>query len=526
MKSSLTRRVPILVAIAVVGAGLLANSPAAHAQATCDATSPYQCISVTVDASGNMTNPTSGTVVVSGRQPDTVYPIVDVLMDPGGQAVPGRYDLEFASCSKGRAQGGVYNASSTSSTDPSPPPTQILTDNTGRFTCGYTLTFYDVYGVAGAVSQVANTIFISGNSSDFIASDLVGAPPPPPPSLSANPSRLDFGSQEVGSTSALFAVAVASTSTSNLVLGNVEVTGSDANQFAISVDSCSAHTLGYGSQCTLAVVFRPTTEGVKSATLSIPSNASSSPDTVALSGTGTPAQPHISVSPGAVDFGDQASATTSAPRSVTVTNTGGAPLSVGSTSLAGADTAAFSLVADNCSGRTLAAGAACTVTVSFAPTSQGPKSASLAIPSNAASGVATVALSGTGTPPLPADVSVSVGATPNPARRNQNLTYTVSVRNPGATGALNVSVNELLPPEVQFVSAATSQGSCASLAPGTTGTMTCSLGTLRGGTTATITVVVKVVTRKTSISDTAWVSAENPDPNSANNSATVVTAVK
>jgi len=526
MKSSLTRRVPILVAIAVVGTGLLANSPAAHAQATCDATSPYQCVSVTVDANGNMTNPTSGTMVFGGP-PDTVYPIVDVFVEPGGRAVPGRYDLEFASCSNGRAQGGVYNAQSASGTDPSPPPTQIATDSTGRFACAYTLTFYDVLGVAGSVSQVANTVSVgTGSATDLIASDFVGAPPPPPPSLSANPLRLDFGRQEVGSTSALSAVAVASNSTSDLVVGNVGIIGPDADQFAISVDSCSAHTLRYGSQCTLEVVFRPTTEGVKSASLSIPSNASSSPDTVALSGTGTPAQPNISVSPGAVGFGDQAGATTSAPRSVTVTDTGGAPLSVGSASLAGPDAAAFSLVADNCSGRTLAAGAACTVTVSFAPTSQGPKSASLAISSNAASGVATVALSGTGTPPLPADVSVSVGATPNPVRRNQNLTYTVSVRNPGATSALNVSVNDLLPSEVQFVSASSSQGGCASLAPGTTGTMTCSLGTLRGGTTTTITVVVKVVTRKTSISDTAWVGAENPDPNTANNSATVVTAVK
>ena len=111
----------------------------------------------------------------------------------------------------------------------------------------------------------------------------------------------------------------------------------------------------------------------------------------------------IAVSPSSHDFG-----TVTNPGSVTepfrVTNTGEQPLNIGQATLTGANADQFTIVSgqDTCSGQTVTGGGTCTVEVAFAPTGGGAESASLSIPSNATSGTATVALSGTGqaaTPP-------------------------------------------------------------------------------------------------------------------------------
>jgi hypothetical protein len=76
------------------------------------------------------------------------------------------------------------------------------------------------------------------------------------------------------------------------------------------------------------------------------------------------------------------------------------------------------------------------------------------------------------------------------------------------------------------VSASPSQGSCQTPPVGTNGTVTCNLGFLLQGHSATAAVAVKVLARKSSVSNTATVASATPDPNTANNSATIATPVK
>jgi uncharacterized repeat protein (TIGR01451 family) len=119
-----------------------------------------------------------------------------------------------------------------------------------------------------------------------------------------------------------------------------------------------------------------------------------------------------------------------------------------------------------------------------------------------------------------ADLSAALGAKPNPVRNGQNLTYTATVRNLGPDQAFGVTLTHKLPGGVQFQSATPSQGTCTKPAVGGTGTISCALGALASGATATLKVVVRVVTSNTTLTSSATVAGSTTDPNTANNQAT------
>jgi len=92
--------------------------------------------------------------------------------------------------------------------------------------------------------------------------------------------------------------------------------------------------------------------------------------------------PVISVSPVSFNFGNVNVGCTSAPQTLTVSNTGLADLVIGTLSITGTDASEFSIQNDNCSGQTIAPSGSCTVDVAFSPTSLDLKSANLSVPSN------------------------------------------------------------------------------------------------------------------------------------------------
>lgn len=102
----------------------------------------------------------------------------------------------------------------------------------------------------------------------------------------------------------------------------------------------------------------------------------------------------LGVSPATLAFGAVNVGDTSAAQTVTLSNSGGSPLTVSSLTAA---TAPFALVGGTCGGVpiTLAAGANCTLQYSFSPTAAGPAAQSLTANAGAA-GSGSVALSGTG----------------------------------------------------------------------------------------------------------------------------------
>jgi hypothetical protein len=100
----------------------------------------------------------------------------------------------------------------------------------------------------------------------------------------------------------------------------------------------------------------------------------------------------VSFSPTApLNFKKQATGTTSAPQIVTLNNTGQASLKISSMKIAG------SFAMTSTCRKSVAAGANCTIGVTFSPKTQGPKSGTISIIDSASSKPQVIELSGTGT---------------------------------------------------------------------------------------------------------------------------------
>ena len=119
-----------------------------------------------------------------------------------------------------------------------------------------------------------------------------------------------------------------------------------------------------------------------------------------------------------------------------------------------------------------------------------------------------------------ANLSLTKSDSPDPVLVGQQLTYTLGVGNAGPASATGVQVSDTLPAGVTFVSATPTQGSCSNAS----GTVTCPLGTIANGGTASID--IKVTPQSTgSITNQASVTSGVVDPTPANNSASATTLV-
>src|SRR5207253_10281197 len=98
----------------------------------------------------------------------------------------------------------------------------------------------------------------------------------------------DFGGQNVGTTSAAQAVTLSNPSGATLTSTNVGFVGTNPGDFG-QTNNCplSPSTLAANATCTINVTFTPTATGTRSAILTVTDNASNSPQTSGVSGTGT-----------------------------------------------------------------------------------------------------------------------------------------------------------------------------------------------------------------------------------------------
>jgi len=105
--------------------------------------------------------------------------------------------------------------------------------------------------------------------------------------------------------------------------------------------------------------------------------------------------PLVSLSTTSLSFGNVATGSTGSPQPVTLTNIGGAALAISSIAVSGANSGDFGQT-NNC-GSAVAAGASCTINVTFSPTTTGNRISSVVITDNAPGSPQTISLSGTGT---------------------------------------------------------------------------------------------------------------------------------
>jgi uncharacterized repeat protein (TIGR01451 family) len=124
-------------------------------------------------------------------------------------------------------------------------------------------------------------------------------------------------------------------------------------------------------------------------------------------------------------------------------------------------------------------------------------------------------------PRPPPDLSIEKSDSPDPAAIGKTLTYTLEVDNHGPAGAAGVTVADSLPSRVRFGSASATQGTCAH----SNGVVTCQLGALAAGSSATVT--IKVIPRNVgTLINSATVQGTQEDPNPANNTDTESTTVR
>jgi len=229
-----------------------------------------------------------------------------------------------------------------------------------------------------------------------------------PPTASLSPSTLNFGDQPEGSTSAAQTLTLKNTGASTLagiVISLSESSQTDIVRAHVSVTSsidygatttCGS-TLAAGATCTIAITFDPQSLGSLPGTVTVTDNASNSPQSASLTGTGTAAAaPIATLTPAKLAF-NSTTGTASAAQTATLQNSGNAALSISAITLTGANPADFSQT--NTCGSSLAAGATCTISVVFTPASAASFAATLSVADNSAGSPQTSALSGTGTAP-------------------------------------------------------------------------------------------------------------------------------
>ncbi len=190
----------------------------------------------------------------------------------------------------------------------------------------------------------------------------------PPTSISV-PDSLSFPGSPQGDTATMKLVVNNTGKTSPLFIGSV--TSSDPAEFAVGTSTCPSGGIGLapGHTCTIAIGFRPNDVGLRGATLKLSDNTATSPQSVALSGTGTIT---MTVLPDQYSFANVNSGSRTI-KEITVNNLQTKSVSL-TESFGGSNAHDFSVTGGTCTA-TLAAKSDCSLLVTFAPTASGMESA-------------------------------------------------------------------------------------------------------------------------------------------------------
>jgi hypothetical protein len=249
-----------------------------------------------------------------------------------------------------------------------------------------------------------------------------------------------------------------------------------------SGSGCGTTIAPNGGTCVLQVSFVPTTRGSHSAALTIADNAPGTPHSVQL--TGNAFAPVATFSAQTLTCPDTAVGATGtcgsgSPPSLTpltLTNTGDAPLTI--SSIVASDD--FKVTAGQCPATLAVGSAACTVQVTFAPTSAGNHVGGLTVTDNASGSPHSVQLTATGLGP-------AVSLSPSPLVCGGTLIGTtvacplVTVVN---TGNAALTISNIVMDGNFTVSAPVSGGCGASLAANQTHDSSCTLQVTFGPTVA------------------------------------------
>jgi trimeric autotransporter adhesin len=271
----------------------------------------------------------------------------------------------------------------------------------------------------------------------------------------------DYGSRGDGTTGGTQTVVVWNmgnatlTATVSVPVDYVLAPQGDASACAIPVE------LDAGQWCNLDIAFSPTVNGTLNESVVLTDeNGQQAQVQLFGTGAGTPV-PRGVFSPASYNFGSETVDSSAGPEGILFTNGGGAALTISSVTITGANAGSFSET-NNCPS-TLAAGASCTIQVTFTPGSSGPLSGVLTVTDNATDSPETANLTGTGIAPVTSSISINETIQVSDAGSGTSLTpstllaigETIQVNDTGPGSTLKPSILLALSETIQVADAPT-----------------------------------------------------------------------
>lgn len=255
---------------------------------------------------------------------------------------------------------------------------------------------YQVGQQTGNLTEISGSPFNSGSAGNCCGGLAISGTPSQAvsgPAVSIFPSTANF-SAVVGSTSPTQIFSIVNTGNQLLALNSISITGTNASSFS-QTNTCQA-TLAPNANCSVSITFSPASVGPSIANLQVADNAPGTPQTLVLNGTGIAPVPAATFSPAVPSFPTTTQGTSSPAQTLTITNSGNAPLIVSSVSLSGPNSSDFSFT-NNCSAP-VAPGSSCAVSLVFNPIGPGQRTATLLVSDNVQGSPQTISLSAAANP--------------------------------------------------------------------------------------------------------------------------------
>ncbi len=284
---------------------------------------------VALDAAGNLyvSDATHGTVVEAPSGGGGLQSIATGLANPRGIAVDTAGNVYVTSDGgvteypagggSGTAVGSGYVKASSVAVDAA--GTVYVADTTaGQIVQVPTTGAQSVFAVSGITAPAGVTVDAAANVYVSDTNNLYAV-------NRTQAGAFDFGSVNVGSSSAAQTLTVTNVGNGQLTLTNLAVTGGFSQQPSGGTDCTGSTQLAKGTSCAIAIVFTPTGNGGASGTVTLTDNAlnnTSSTQSATLSGIGVTSQQNQTITfpnPGSQTYGV-------APLTLTATATSGLPV--------------------------------------------------------------------------------------------------------------------------------------------------------------------------------------------------------
>ena len=144
-------------------------------------------------------------------------------------------------------------------------------------TCSITITYTPT--VSGTQSGTVTISDSANNSPQKISAKGTGISP-----VTFSPSSLTFGTVAVGTSSTPLSTTLTNRQGTALTISNISITGMNSSDF-MQTNNCPT-SVSPGGSCTITVTFRPLATGTRTSKVKVTDSASTSPQSVVLSGTG------------------------------------------------------------------------------------------------------------------------------------------------------------------------------------------------------------------------------------------------